>query len=63
MAPKETHMRDVIIRILSSKTVQEMLTMEGKERLKDELVEGLNEVLGMEDPPISSVFFTEFIVQ
>jgi flagellar FliL protein len=63
MAPKETQMRDVIIRILSSKTSQEMLTAEGKERLKDELVEGLNEAIGMEDPPVTSVFFTEFIIQ
>lgn len=63
MAPKETQIRDVIIRILSSKTAQEMLTAEGKERLKDELVEGLNEAIGMEDPPVTSVFFTEFIIQ
>jgi flagellar FliL protein len=63
MAPKETQIRDTVIRILSSKTAQEMLTGEGKERLKDELVEGLNEAIGMEDPPVTSVFFTEFIIQ
>jgi flagellar protein FliL len=60
---KETPMRDVIIRILSSKSVQEMLTQEGKERLKEELVEGLNEAIGMEEPPVTGIYFTEFIIQ
>ncbi len=63
LAARDTQIRDVIIRILSSKTAAEVLTQEGKERLKEELVEGINEASGMEEPPVTSVFFTDFIVQ
>jgi flagellar basal body-associated protein FliL len=40
-----------------------MLTGEGKERLKEELVEGVNEAVGLEDPAVNRIFFTEFIIQ
>jgi len=63
MAKKETQIKDSVIRILSSKRTDEMLTGDGKERLKEELVEGINEAVGLEDPPIGRVFFTEFIIQ
>jgi len=63
MAHKETQIKDTVIRILSSKRTDEMLTGDGKERLKEELVEGINEAVGLEDPPIGRVFFTEFIIQ
>jgi flagellar basal body-associated protein FliL len=59
----ENKFRDVIIRILSSKKTAELLTVEGKTRLKEELVDGLNEVVGLEEPPIVGVLFTEFIIQ
>jgi flagellar basal body-associated protein FliL len=56
-------MKDAIIRILSSKKADDLLTAEGKERLKDELLEGINEAVGLEEPPVVGVFFTEFIIQ
>jgi flagellar basal body-associated protein FliL len=40
-----------------------MLTPDGKERLKEEIVEGVNEAVGMADPAVNRVFFTEFIIQ
>ena len=63
MAHKETQIKDTVIRVLSSKHTDEMLTGEGKERLKEELVEGVNEAVGLEDPAVNRIFFTEFIIQ
>jgi flagellar basal body-associated protein FliL len=60
---KENQFRDVIIRILSSKKAGELLTAEGKARLKEELVDGLNEAIGLEQPPVVGILFTEFIIQ
>lgn len=59
----ENKFRDVVIRILSSKKAAELLTTEGKARLKEELVDGLNEAMGLEEPPVVGVLFTEFIIQ
>lgn len=53
--------RDAIIAILSSRSAKEILTEEGKNDLKDEIVERVNDALGLED--IEGVYFTEFIVQ
>lgn len=53
--------RDSIIRVLSSKTASEILNPDGKEALKEELKDTVNEVLGAED--VVQVYFTEFIVQ
>ncbi|NOX14432.1 MAG: flagellar basal body-associated protein FliL [Epsilonproteobacteria bacterium] len=58
---KKPLIRDIIIRILSSKTFEEVSTMKGKSRLKDEIVNKLNNVLA--DGRIRDVFFTDFIVQ
>jgi flagellar FliL protein len=59
----ENKFRDVVIRVLSSKKAAELLTGEGKARLKEELVDGLNEAMGLEEPPVVGVLFTEFIIQ
>lgn len=53
--------RDTILRILSSKSAKEILTQEGKEALKEELTEKLNDTLGRDD--IEGIYFTEFVVQ
>lgn len=63
MAKRETQVKDVTLRVLSSKRAEDVLTADGKERLKEELVEGLNEAVALQEPPVLSVFFTEFIVQ
>jgi flagellar basal body-associated protein FliL len=59
----ENKLRDEIIRILSSKRAEDLLTGDGKARLKEELVDGINEALGLEEPPVTGVLFTEFIIQ
>jgi len=54
-------MRDTILTLLSTKTADEMTSNEGKEKLKKEILEKVNEYLpeeGAED-----VFFTDFVVQ
>jgi flagellar FliL protein len=53
--------RDQIISIMSSKSASDILTTEGKEQLREEIVEGVNEVLGGED--VTRIYFTEFIIQ
>ncbi|MCI7484885.1 MAG: flagellar basal body-associated protein FliL [Helicobacter sp.] len=51
---------DAIIEILSSKSVEEIITTKGKNRLKDEIVRRLNEFLI--DGSIKNVFFTNFLI-
>lgn len=53
--------RDIVIRTLTSKTFEEVSTTKGKERLKDELVGKINEVLT--DGFIKNIYFTDFVVQ
>lgn len=63
MAKREIQVKDTLLRVLSSKKADDVLTSEGKERLKEELIEGLNEAVGLEEPPLTGVYFTEFIIQ
>ena len=58
---KKALLRDIIIRTLSSKTYEEVSTAKGKDRLKDEIVGKLNEVLS--DGYIKNIYFTDFVVQ
>ncbi len=53
--------RDAIIQILSSKTVEEIQTARGKEKLKEEIKRKLNEILSTGQ--IRNVYFTEFVIQ
>ena len=58
---KKPLIRDIIIRTLSSKTFEEVSTIKGKDRLKDEIVSKINDVLA--DGQIKNIFFTDFVVQ
>jgi flagellar FliL protein len=59
---KKTPMiRDIIISILSSKTVEEITTAKGKEKLKEEIIAQINRHL--DDGEIRHVYFTEFVIQ
>lgn len=53
--------RDAIIRVLSSKAAPDILSTEGKEKLRDELKNAVNEALKSED--VVQVYMTEFIIQ
>ncbi|WRE90730.1 flagellar basal body-associated protein FliL [Helicobacter pylori] len=58
---KDTAIKDTIIEILSSKSVEEVVTNKGKNKLKDEIKSHLNSFLI--DGFIKNVFFTDFIIQ
>lgn len=58
---KNAIVRDIIIRTITSKTFEEVSTAKGKERLKDELVGRINEVLT--DGFVKNIYFTDFVVQ
>ena len=60
---REPMIRDVIIRILSSKSSSQLLTSDGKDQLKEELLEGINEAVALEEPVVTAVYFNEFIIQ
>jgi flagellar FliL protein len=53
--------RDTVITVLSSKGMNELVSNEGKEKLKTELKEKLNERLG--DEIIKEVYFTSLTLQ
>lgn len=53
--------RDIIIRILSSKTVPEISTAKGKDKLKEEIKKNLNTKLATGE--IRNVYFTAFVIQ
>ena len=58
---KTAVVRDVVIRMLSSKTLEEISTAKGKDKLKDQITDQLN--LRLRDGNIRNVYFTEFVVQ
>lgn len=51
---------DAIIEILSSKSFEEVATTKGKNRVKDEIVQRLNEFLI--DGSIKNIYFTSFLI-
>jgi len=53
--------RDIIISVLSSKTVDEISTSKGKEKLKQEIINQLNKYL--ENGEVRYIYFTEFMIQ
>lgn len=61
MEMKTAVIRDVIIRLLSSKSLEEISTAKGKEKLKEQLVDQIN--MRLRDGHINNVYFTEFVIQ
>ncbi len=53
--------RDALIILLSSKNYAEIGSVEGKYRLRDEIVKRVNRFL--EDEPVRGVYFTDFVIQ
>ncbi len=58
---KKPVLRDIIIRILSSKSLEEISTVKGKETLKEQIVSELN--TRIKDGKIKNVYFVDFVVQ
>jgi flagellar FliL protein len=61
LRPKLPVMEDRITAILSARTATELMSADGKQRLKDDLRDGLNQVL--QEDRILAVYFTDFIIQ
>lgn len=53
--------RDRIIKILSSKTVEEISSQKGKQKVTEQIMETLNAMIT--DGSIKGVYFTEFVIQ
>jgi flagellar FliL protein len=54
-------MRDMVIMMLTSLTFEEVMTPEGKIRIRDELLERFNHV--MRPSRVKNIYFTEFVIQ
>lgn len=54
-------LRDMVIMMLTSLDFEEVMTPEGKIRVRDELLERFNEI--MRPDHIKNIYFTEFVVQ
>lgn len=63
MSGRMPMIRDSIIKVLSSKKAAEVLSLDGKEQIKDELVEAINQAIGLDESPVVAIYFIEFIVQ
>ena len=57
----QAKVRDALLMLLSSKTSQDLSTLEGKILLRKEIVDRLNQAIGQ--PKVSRVYFTDFVIQ
>jgi len=55
------HLRDTVLLLLSSRSLKDIGTMEGKLELKQALLMRINRILG--EGMVNRVYFTEFVVQ
>lgn len=58
---KKSVIRDIILNTLMSKTAEEIMTPRGKDTLKTEILDKLNE--RMKDGTFKNVYFEEFLIQ
>lgn len=58
---KKGELRDVVIVLLSSKRKRDLVSIEGKDRLRDEIVNRVNSVLRY--ATVNRIFFKDFIIQ
>ena len=60
---KTPQLRDTIITLVSSKSLNSISSAEGKFQLKDELLFRANQIMGMEKDILKNLYFTEFVMQ
>ena len=53
--------RDRVIRILTSKTLEEISSKKGKQKVSDQVMDTLNAMI--QDGKIKGIYFTEFVIQ
>ncbi|WP_432738609.1 flagellar basal body-associated FliL family protein [Maridesulfovibrio sp. FT414] len=61
LSKKEPMVKDTLILLLSSKTYQDLSSMESKILLKKEIVDRLNQILG--GSKVLQVYFTDMVIQ
>ncbi len=61
MLAKKALVTDIVINVVSSKTAEELMTLKGKDSVKTEIMEKVNEKL--KDGRVKNVYFTNFVVQ
>jgi flagellar FliL protein len=60
---KTPQLRDTIITLVSSKSLNSISSPEGKFQLKDEVLFRANQIMGMDKDIFKNLFFTEFVMQ
>lgn len=60
---KTAQLRDTIITLVSSKSLNSISSPEGKFQLKDEVLFRANQIMGMEKDIFTNLYFTEFVMQ
>jgi len=58
---KSPVIRDKIIRILSSKTLEDISSKKGKQKVSDQIVDTMNSMIV--DGSVKGIYFTEFVIQ
>ena len=58
---KAAVIRDRIIRILTSKSIEEISSTKGKQKVSEQIVDVLNSMIS--DGSIKGIYFTEFVIQ
>jgi flagellar FliL protein len=58
---KTAVIRDRIIRILTSKTLEEISSKKGKQKVSDQLQDTMNAIIS--DGEVQGIYFTEFVIQ
>ena len=58
---KSPVLRDRIIRILTSKTLEEISSKKGKQKVSEQIMDTLNVMI--KDGSIQGIYFTEFVIQ
>lgn len=58
---KTAVLRDRIIRILTSKTLEEITSKKGKSKIENQIMDTLNAMIS--DGKIKGIYFTEFVIQ
>ncbi len=61
LEPRVPQINDAIINILAARTPGDISTPEGKQRLKNDIKDALNRILGGEQ--VSNIYFTQFVMQ
>ena len=59
--PRIVAVRDALISLLASKTQDDLLTPRGRDTLRDEIRDAVNEILRKEE--VKRVYFTQFVIQ